>query len=196
MNTYTLTPEERFNLILECRNSGLTDYQWCKQKGISTNTLYRWINRFRQNGYPDIPKAKGKSQIAPAKQESSNWISQQISRAKVSRTTMANWAIQCNSLYFKHLADYFHRQLLKRKYLMMDETPIQVLHEPDRTSESKSYVWLMRSGNDGLPPIIYYRYAPTQSGDVALRLTDGIQPGTYLMCDGFSGYNKLKDVRR
>lgn len=116
--------------------------------------------------------------------------------AKISRTTMANWAIQCNSLYFKHLTDYFHRELLKRKYLMMDETPIQVLHEPGRTSESKSYVWLMRSGNDGLPPIIYYRYAPTRSGDVALELTDGIQPGTYLMCDGFSGYNKLKDVRR
>lgn len=116
--------------------------------------------------------------------------------AKISRTTMANWAIQCNSLYFKHLTDYFHRELLKRKYLMMDETPIQVLHEPDRTPESKSYVWLMRSGNDGLSPIIYYRYAPTRSGDVALELTDGIQPGTYLMCDGFSGYNKLKDVRR
>lgn len=116
--------------------------------------------------------------------------------AKVSRTTMANWAIQCNSLYFEHLTDYFHRELLKRKYLMMDETPIQVLHEPGRTPESKSYVWLMRSGNDGLPPIIYYRYAPTRSGDVALELTDGIQPGTYLMCDGFSGYNKLKDVRR
>lgn len=116
--------------------------------------------------------------------------------AKVSRTTMANWAIQCNSLYFKHLTDYFHRELLKRKYLMMDETPIQVLHEPGRTPESKSYVWLMRSGNDGLPPIIYYRYAPTRSGDVALELTDGIQPGIYLMCDGFSGYNKLKDVRR
>lgn len=116
--------------------------------------------------------------------------------AKISRTTMANWAIQCNSLYFKHLTDYFHRELLKRKYLMMDETPIQVLHEPGRTPESKSYVWLMRSGNDGLPPIIYYRYAPTRSGDVALELTDGIQPGTYLMCDGFSGYNKLKDVRR
>lgn len=116
--------------------------------------------------------------------------------AKVSRTTMANWAIQCNSLYFKHLTDYFHRELLKRKYLMMDETPIQVLHEPGRTPESKSYVWLMRSGNDGLPPIIYYRYAPSRSGDVAKELTDGIQPGTYLMCDGFSGYNNLKDVRR
>ena len=54
---------------MECRNSGLTDYQWCKQKGISTNTLYRWINKFRQNGYPNIPKAKGRSQVAPAKQE-------------------------------------------------------------------------------------------------------------------------------
>ena len=116
--------------------------------------------------------------------------------AKVSRTTMANWAIQCNSLYFKHLTDYFHRELLKRKYLMMDETPIQVLHEPGKTPESKSYVWLMRSGNDGLPPIVYYRYAPSRSGDVAAELADGIQPGTYLMCDGFSGYNKLKDVRR
>lgn len=116
--------------------------------------------------------------------------------AKISRTTMANWAIQCNSLYFKHLTDYFHRELLKRKYLMMDETPIQVLHEPGKSPESKSYVWLMRSGNDGLPPIIYYRYAPSRSGDVAMELTDGIQPGTYLMCDGFSGYNKLKDVRR
>lgn len=116
--------------------------------------------------------------------------------AKVSRTTMANWAIQCNSLYFKHLTDYFHRELLKRKYLMMDETPIQVLHEPGKSPKSKSYVWLMRSGNDGLPPIIYYRYAPSRSGDVAVELTDGIQPGTYLMCDGFSGYNKLKDVRR
>lgn len=116
--------------------------------------------------------------------------------AKISRTTMANWAIQCNSLYFKHLTDYFHRELLKRKYLMMDETPIQVLHEPGKSPESKSYVWLMRSGNDGLPPIIYYRYAPSRSGDVAVELTDGIQPGTYLMCDGFSGYNKLKDVRR
>ena len=79
---------------------------------------------------------------------------------------------------------------------MMDETPIQVLHEPGRTPKSKSYVWLMRSGNDGLTPIIYYHYAPSRSGDVAKDLTDGIQPGTYLMCDGFSGYNKLKDVRR
>ncbi len=51
--------------------------------------------------------------------------------AKISRTTMANWAIRCNEKYFKPMTDYFHRKLLDRKFLMMDETPIQVLNEPD-----------------------------------------------------------------
>ena len=115
---------------------------------------------------------------------------------KISRTTMANWAIQCNNLYFKPITDYFHNELLKRKFLMMDETPIQVLKEPGKAPESKSYVWLMRSGEDGLNPIVYYRYSPTRSGDTAVEITRGIKPGTYLMCDGFAGYNKLKDVRR
>lgn len=56
MNTYKLTPEERFNLIMECRSSGLTDYQWCREKGISTSTFYRWISLFRENGFPNVPE--------------------------------------------------------------------------------------------------------------------------------------------
>ena len=71
-----------------------------------------------------------------------------------------------------------------------------MLKEPDKTPESKSYIWLLRTGEDGLPPIVYYRYSPTRSGDTAVDMLQGIQPGTYLMCDGFSGYNKLKDIRR
>lgn len=114
----------------------------------------------------------------------------------INRTTMSNWSVQCNELYFKPITDYFWREAIKRKFLMMDETPIQVLKEPGKTPESKSYVWLLRTGEDGLPPIVYYRYSPTRSGDTAVELTQGIQPGTYLMCDGFSGYNKLKDVVR
>lgn len=116
--------------------------------------------------------------------------------AKIGRTTMANWAIQCNTMYFKPLADYFHRKLLERKFIMMDETTIQVLNEPNKRPESKSYVWLMRSGEDGLPPIVQYSYSPSRSGEVAISLIDGIAPDTYLMCDGYSGYNKLKNIRR
>ncbi len=116
--------------------------------------------------------------------------------AQVGRSSMARWAILCSSRYFQPMTDFFHRKLLKRKFLMMDETVIQVLKEPDKRPESKSYVWLMRSGEDGLPPIVYYRYSPSRSGDTALELTEGIESGTYLMCDAFSGYNKLKDVKR
>ena len=114
----------------------------------------------------------------------------------INRTSMANWSVQCNELYFKPMTDFFLREAIRRKFLMMDETPIQVLKEAGKTPESKSYVWLLRTGEDGLPPIVYYRYSPTRSGDTAADMLRGIQPGTYLMCDGFSGYNKLKDIRR
>ena len=116
--------------------------------------------------------------------------------APINRTSMASWSIQCSELYFKPMTEFFLREATKRKFLMMDETPIQVLKEPEKTPESKSYVWLLRTGEDGSPPIVYYRYSPTRSGDTAVEMLQGIQPGTYLMCDGFSGYNKLKDVRR
>lgn len=49
---------------------------------------------------------------------------------------------------------------------------------------------------DGLSPIVYYHYAPTRSGEIAQKLLAGISPGSYLMCDGYSGYNKLNDVKR
>ena len=116
--------------------------------------------------------------------------------AKINRTTMASWSVDCNDLYFRPMTEFFHRKILERMFIMMDETPIQVLKEPGKTPESKSYVWLMRTGEDGLPPIVYYQYSPTRSGDTAVDLTAGIAPGTYVMCDGFSGYNKLKDIRR
>ena len=37
------------------------------------------------------------------------------------RATLANWIIYCAGHYFQPMYDYFHRQLLQRKYLMADE---------------------------------------------------------------------------
>lgn len=67
------------------------------------------------------------------------------------RATLANWIIYCADNYFKPMYDYLHRQLLQRKYLMADETRIQVLKEPERNPETDSFMWLFRSGEDGLP---------------------------------------------
>lgn len=73
---------------------------------------------------------------------------------KISRGTMAHWTIFCAKNYFAPMLDYFHRCLSKRKYLCADEAPIQVLKEKDRRPQTKSYIWLFRSGDDGMAPII------------------------------------------
>ena len=114
----------------------------------------------------------------------------------ISRTTMAGWIITCARDYLQPVYDYFHRQLLERHFLMADETPIQVLKEPDRRPHSKSYVWLMLSGEDRLPPIILYHYTETRAGGNAASFLEGIDDGTYVMVDGYSGYNKLTKIRR
>ena len=60
-NTRSLTPEQRFELVMECRSSGLTDYQWCREHDIHPGTFYNWIARFRKQGYPNIPEPTGRT---------------------------------------------------------------------------------------------------------------------------------------
>lgn len=115
---------------------------------------------------------------------------------KLSRTSMAHWIIYCSENYFQPMYDYLHRQLLKRKYLMADETPLQVLKEEERRPQSKSYVWLIRTGDDGEIPIILYNYTPTRAGKNAAEFLKGAQPGYFLMTDGYQGYNKVPETQR
>ncbi len=58
---------------------------------------------------------------------------------------------------------------------MADETPLQVLHEPERRAQTKSYMWLFRSGEDGGPPIILYKYSETRAGDNAVDFLHGFK---------------------
>ena len=115
---------------------------------------------------------------------------------KISRTTMASWIIYCAENYFLPMYEYLHRKLLERRYLMADETPIQVLKEEGRRPQSKSYVWLVRTGDNGGIPIILYNYTPTRAGSHAAAFLAGADPGYYLMVDGYKGYNKVPEAQR
>ena len=115
---------------------------------------------------------------------------------KISRGTMAHWTIFCAKNYFSPMTGYFHRLLSKRRYVAGDETPVQVLKEKDRRPQSKSYVWLFRSGDDGEHPIIIYQYHPTRNGDAAAEFFRDSEAGTYIIVDGYAGYNKLKSFKR
>lgn len=52
--------------------------------------------------------------------------------------------------------EYFEKQLKKRKFLMMDETRLQVLKEEGRRAQTQSFIWVVRSGEYGLPKIVLY----------------------------------------
>ena len=123
-------------------------------------------------------------------------IGQDLGRlgAKISRATLANWVIKNSEAFFTPMYDFFRRKLLERDFAMADETPVQVLHEPERRAQTKSYMWLFRSGEDGDFPIIIYKYSETRAGDTAVDFLDGFHG--YLMCDGYSGYNKVKTAKR
>ena len=55
---------EQIKLIMECRQSGLSDYQWCKAKDINPGTFYNWVSKLRKS-----PESKSKSTGIPARQE-------------------------------------------------------------------------------------------------------------------------------
>ena len=77
---------------------------------------------------------------------------------------------------------------------MADETPLQVLKEPERRAETRSFMWLFRTVEWDDIPIILYKYSETRAGEIAKDFLDDY--GGYLMCDGYSGYNKLTKAKR
>ena len=127
----------------------------------------------------------------PLYRQEKDWKQYGIS---LSRATMANWVIYSASTYLKPLYDYFHKILLTREILMADETRVQVLKEDGRSAESDSFMWVYRSGEDGLAPIILFNYSQTRAGYNASNFLGDFHG--YLMTDGYSGYNLLTDVKR
>ena len=69
-----------------------------------------------------------------------------------------------------------------------DETGIQVLKEPKRAPQSKSWFWILRGGPPDKPVAILH-YSSSRSGEVAHELLGGFEG--YLVCDAYSGYLPL-----
>lgn len=112
----------------------------------------------------------------------------------LSRATMANWVIRSTQEHFEPVIKHMQKELLKREVIQCDETPVQVLKEEGKKPQTKSYMWLYRTGNDGKAPIILYDYQPSRSGDNAASYLKDFKG--YVHSDGYSGYNKLDGITR
>ena len=46
---------EQIRIINECRQSGMTDADWCRENDISVSTFYNWVSRCRKAAADQIP---------------------------------------------------------------------------------------------------------------------------------------------
>ena len=46
---------EQIRLINECRKSGITDADWCRENDIAISTFYNWVSRCRKAAADQIP---------------------------------------------------------------------------------------------------------------------------------------------
>lgn len=103
---------------------------------------------------------------------------------EVDRTTLANWMISCGRL-IQPLINLMREHALRQPYVHMDETTVQVLAEPGRTPQSKSYMWVTTAGPPG-ERVALFDYRPSRSAATAKELL-GDYTGS-LMVDGYEGY--------
>lgn len=118
---------------------------------------------------------------------------QQLARLglTISRQTLANWMIYGAEHWLTLLTARMKEHLLAQDIAHADETTLQVLREPGKSAEAKSYLWLYRTGRMG-PPIVLYDYQPSRGGEHPRNYLAGFKG--YLHVDGYSGYHKVVDV--
>jgi hypothetical protein len=86
------------------------------------------------------------------------------------------------------LINLLRDRLLEGDYIHCDETTVQVLEEPGKSPQSKSYMWVQATGT-GEPPVVLFDYDPTRSAAVPSRLFEGFRG--YLQTDAYAGYNEV-----
>jgi transposase len=102
------------------------------------------------------------------------------------RTTMARWMIQ-SSVLAQPLINMMNEDLLERKVIGCDETPLQVLDEPNRSPQQQSYMWVTFSQEGA--PIILFHYYENRSAKVASELLS--QFSGAIVCDGLKSYDSF-----
>ena len=108
---------------------------------------------------------------------------------EISRSTLANWCIKASTLV-EPIIDLYRQYLLAGNVLCADETTVQVLDEPDRKAQQKSYMWVYRSGQFAQCPVVIYDYQPGRGHEHPEAFLAGYK--VYLQCDGYRAYAVLK----
>lgn len=128
---------------------------------------------------------------SPLYRQEQEWNRQGV---KLSRQTMSNWILRAAEDWLKPVYEELHRKLVQHEVLHADETTLQVLKEPGKSAQSKSYMWLYRTGSDAEHPIVLYEYSPNRKPKNAEVFLEGFTG--WLHADGYPGYHSLPEQIR
>ena len=119
---------------------------------------------------------------------------QEYSRAGVplSRQTMSNWLLKATALWLQPVYERMKAELLKQDILHADETTLQVLNEPGKKAQSKSYMWLYRTGRDAPQQLVLFEYRQSRRAEHPEEFLKDYRG--YLHADGYIGYYTLPGI--
>ncbi len=107
---------------------------------------------------------------------------------ELDRTNMANWMVKCGELV-QPLINLLIEHLHQQPCIHMDETTLQVLEEPGKPAQSKSYMWVMTS--PGPQAVSVFHYSDNRGQRVPIELLSA--DNTAIMVDGYEWYQKSCD---
>ncbi len=109
----------------------------------------------------------------------------------LSRQTMSNWLIKASEDWLEPIYEEMKRCLCEHEVLHGDETTLQVLKEPGKRAQSKSYMWLFRTSGEAKHQIVLYDYQPDRKHTHPEEFLKNFTG--YLHADGYDGYHKLPE---
>jgi transposase len=117
----------------------------------------------------------------------------------LSRNTLAASVVRVGQAV-QPIINLLRDHLLEAPLTHGDETQIQVLKEPGKSAQSKSYMWAQMtqgSGPEGTgPPIRLFGYAASRSTAAAQILYAGMRPDAVLMTDGYAVYDQIASAHK
>jgi transposase len=117
----------------------------------------------------------------------------------LSRNTLAASVVRVGQAV-QPVVNLLRDALLESFIVHGDETEVQVLKEPGRKAQAKSYMWVQMTEASGIhgtgPPIRLFGYSPSRSAHSARTLYEGLRPGGVLMSDGYEPYAAIAEQHR
>jgi hypothetical protein len=104
---------------------------------------------------------------------------------------MANWLIYCAQNYLTAIYSLLILSLLGEGVIHADETSVQVLLEPGRAAQTKSFEWLYRTGRCSEHPVVIYEYQQTRAQCHPIKFLTDFKG--YVHTDGYQVYHNLPE---